>query len=281
MKILYTQPSNTDGVETHLSFEQYGIENCYLKLISAHRENSDITKKRHSHTSYEIHIVEEGCQTYDTDDRTYKVSKGQFLLIPPNLKHKIISTEYPIKKFALEFKLNITSPLSFENYFCVYDDTPAYILESMQRIVAEYKTSLTSSELLIANRVFESALLLLRLANAKESAKLPAEWADMRISFAKQYIKDNIESPLLVSDIAAYCYVSEKQLTRLFKKYEDISPAMYIKKEKIKHIEMLLTDDTLSLKEISDRMCFPNEYYFNVFFKKYYGMPPGQYRKMF
>jgi AraC-like DNA-binding protein len=38
---------------------------------------------------------------------------------------------------------------------------------------------------------------------------------------------------------------------------------------------------TSSIKDISEIMHFNNEYYFNAFFKKYSGMPPGEYRKMF
>lgn len=45
-------------------------------------------------------------------------------------------------------------------------------------------------------------------------------------------------------------------------------------------IESLLADASLSLKQVSMMMNFDNEYYFNAFFKKYSGMPPGEYRKM-
>ena len=45
-------------------------------------------------------------------------------------------------------------------------------------------------------------------------------------------------------------------------------------------MERLISDMTLTLKEISDRMNFNNEYYFNAFFKKHIGMPPGTYKKM-
>ena len=33
-------------------------------------------------------------------------------------------------------------------------------------------------------------------------------------------------------------------------------------------------------KEIADKMSFNNEYYFNTFFKKYFGMTPGEYKKI-
>jgi AraC-like DNA-binding protein len=44
-------------------------------------------------------------------------------------------------------------------------------------------------------------------------------------------------------------------------------------------IEKLLSDPSLSLRQISEKMEFNNEYHFNSFFKKYAGMTPGAYRK--
>jgi AraC-like DNA-binding protein len=97
---------------------------------------------------------------------------------------------------------------------------------------------------------------------------------------AKQYIEDNISHAPDVREVADYCGISTKQLTRLFKKFEDTSPGEYIIGKRVKHIEKLLADPSLSLKQISIIMNFENEYYFNTFFKKHSGMPPGEYRKM-
>ena len=100
------------------------------------------------------------------------------------------------------------------------------------------------------------------------------------LTIAKQYIADNIERPFLVSDLAGYCYLSTKQLTRIFNEYEGITPGEYIKRERGIAVEKMLAESSFSLKQISEKMNFSNEYYFNEFFKKYSGMPPGEYRKM-
>ena len=83
-----------------------------------------------------------------------------------------------------------------------------------------------------------------------------------------------------MSDVAEYCYLGTKQLTRLFREYEDNTPAAYIRERKIGHIERLLSETELSLREISEKMSFANEYHFNSFFKKYAGMTPREYRRM-
>ena len=60
---------------------------------------------------------------------------------------------------------------------------------------------------------------------------------------------------------------------------EGIAPGEFIKNQRIRLMEKMLSDETLSLSEISEKMHFSSEYYFNTFFKKYAGMPPGEYRK--
>lgn len=42
-----------------------------------------------------------------------------------------------------------------------------------------------------------------------------------------------------------------------------------------------IKNSDLSLQQISERFSYNNEYYFNRAFKKYFGVPPFAYRKMF
>ena len=134
----------------------------------------------------------------------------------------------------------------------------------------------------LGNRVFEIIIILLRAQglNEADAAKFFTE-EDIRITLAKQYINDNIEHLFNCDEIAKYCYLSKKQMTRLFRQCDGISPLEYINNQKVSYIEKLLIDTPLSLKEISEKMNFSSEYYFSAFFKKHSGMPPGAYRKMY
>ena len=129
--------------------------------------------------------------------------------------------------------------------------------------------------------IFEIIITLLRLCGLSEEIR-QAEFSgeDVRLSMAKQYIKDNIEYNPKLSDVAAFCYIGTKQLTRLFKAFENTTPALYIQSQKFRHIEKLLMNTELSLKEISEKMNFSSEYHFNSFFKKIAGTPPGEYRNI-
>lgn len=277
MIILYKQP------QSETAFEDIGVKNCWLKYLVLSKGSGDCTKKEHHHTGFEIHIIKSGHQTYEIDGRTYRIEPGQILVVSPKSRHRLIDSAPETIKMAITFSQSESRV--FESFF-VYknafyhinsdqriDDNLDYILEENQR-------QRFFSHRLTEGRVFETLILILRLCGMKEAgAAKPENSQDARLLMAKKFINDNIEFDINVPDASAYCYLSTKQLTRLFREYEGITPAGYIQKQKISYIEALLTESTLSLREISERMHFSSEYYFNTFFKKHSGMTPGEYRK--
>ena len=292
MRILYRQNSIEKQEKSEKRagrglFCDFGIENCYFKRIEQEEPSTSNTKKRHSHTGYEFHMVVEGEQTYETEDGIFTAKKGSLLAIPRGRAHALKSTVHPLVKYAVTFSFSECAEDiwgGIENAICCCLPVPERILSGLEA-VREYRSkSLPSSEVLIENCVFETVMLLLSAMNIREKGNcnviLPPPNGDERVELAKQFISDNIESPMQVGEVAAYCYVSEKQLTRLFRASEGYSPGEYIRRQRVKHIEDLLRIPEISLGEVSRRMGFFNESGFNAFFKKYNGMPPGEYRKM-
>lgn len=272
MKILYKQND----------ISKFCISNCYLKHILVDRDFKNITKKVHHHTDFEVHLIQSGSQIYEMNGTEYTISPGEYIIIPPHTKHRLSFSAPDTLKYSITFNIAQNNPL-LPLAICSYSGTGAItsqISENLQFITEEFRLKRTTSFLMIENRVFETIILLLRTAGMKESDQDNSAAADSRIIIAKQYIDDNVELNLTTSDVAKYCYLSPKQLSRLFLKYEDISLADYIKKQRIQHAAELLSDDTLSLKDISEKLNFNNEHYFNSFIKKHLGMPPGAFRKM-
>ena len=274
MKIIYKQDtSNT-------VFDNIDVRDCCIKHSYYNKGTKDTTAKEHHHTGFEIHIIENGYQTYTFHDQECIASADHYLLIPPNLKHHLKDVSPDLKKFAITFHVDEPSPFWEINSFVLGNISPQ-MQDALEKVSAEDKNHLFFADRLIENNVFEILVLILRDCGFKESENSDAHKSeDARLFIAKQYINDNIESNLKVADIAAYCYLGTKQLTRLFKDAENTTPAAYIQKQKISHIEKLLTETTLSLHDISEKMNFSSEYHLNSFFRKYAGMPPGEYRKM-
>lgn len=276
MKILYRQSSD------EVLFTGAGLKNCYFKELFMEKDLKNISKKGHYHTFFEVHIIISGYQCYEISGKKHNIQGGNLMVIPPKLKHRVTEVGMNTHKISVIFAVEDKScfaPFVATMKDCFIARLPKRIEENISCISEESKNNLMFFETLTQNSVFETVMLLLRLCGFKEESNTNRKYSeDVRLSMAKQYIKDNIELNPKLSDVASYCYLGTKQLTRLFKIHENTTPALYIQTQKFNYIEKLLSETDLSLKEISEKLNFSSEYHFNSFFKKFAGTPPGEYR---
>ncbi len=268
MKILYRQQRES-------LFDQFGIRECYFKSLAINKDWRIVTPKLHHHNCYELHIVVSGCEIYEADGTRLEIREGDFLLISPHTPHKVLLSDRKTKKYAVCFQWD-----SAVSVPCYKGHVLQRIMERIAYIEEEYLLRKERSDCLIGNAIGEIVITVLRMAGMEEKSEITNQGEHILLSMAKQYIVDNIDYAPTVLDIARYCDISPKQLGRIFAANTELTPGDYIKKQQVERITYLLSDTVLSLQEISEKMHFSSVYYFNAFFKKHVGMPPGEYRKM-
>ncbi len=97
---------------------------------------------------------------------------------------------------------------------------------------------------------------------------------------AMGYIKENFEhSSLCLNDIAQHANISPAYLSTLFKKVSGQSISDTIAALRIESACRYLSSTNLSLKEISSKCGYANQYYFSNSFKKKLGVSPSVYRE--
>lgn len=95
-----------------------------------------------------------------------------------------------------------------------------------------------------------------------------------------RYIQENYSNnDLCLQDIARFANVSPAYLSALFKKNRNASISDTITTTRIEAACKYLESSNLSLKEISEKCGYANQYYFSTSFKKYKGISPSGYRK--
>ena len=99
-----------------------------------------------------------------------------------------------------------------------------------------------------------------------------------QINKAKIIIIENLFTGIKAEEIAKKINVSYSWFRRIFKEYTGIAPAQYIKELKIQKGKELLTNTSLSAKEIAFKIGFEDHEYFFTAFKKKTGMTPIQFR---
>ncbi len=277
MKILFKQKNESNDTSVLSSL---GISQFHLKSLSF-KDRKNTLRTSHHHTGFEVHIVSSGQYVYTVEDMSVCVPQGELLLISPYVKHFSSGETENAKKDTLTFCLLEDSRLlRAEIPPHVRMKTPPELTECIEAIGREGREARYLGETLIENRALECVIQLMRCFISEPPERTdPEDEADARVLLAKQYVKDNAGRAVTVREVADYCCISPKQLARLFSASQSPPVAEYIRQQRCKQIENLLAETDLPLKEISARLSFNNEYYFNSFFKKHSGMTPGAYRK--
>lgn len=96
------------------------------------------------------------------------------------------------------------------------------------------------------------------------------------------YIEKNYpDSNLNLNEIAEHVQITPTYLSTLFKKYKQQNISNFITDVRIDASCQLLKNTALSLKVISTRVGYSNQYYFSSCFKKKTGMTPSAYREQY
>ena len=272
MKILYRQPENSAKAG---ALDRFGVANCYLKYLQSSTDGASVIKNEHHHTGFEIHIIREGVQKYRIAGQEYILRDGNFLFIPPRVPHQMSGLDENTKKFSVTFQLTRE-----ELRKCCVGTLDGRQIENLRFLEKESESQREMSPVLVENCLMETIVTILRLAGMEEERCPSSREENAVLGLAKQYIADNIDRAPEVQTVAQYCGLSTKQLSRFFRNSEGMSPGAYILYVRVGRIEELLQNTELSLSQISEKLHFSSEYYFNTFFKKYAGMPPGAYRNM-
>lgn len=99
------------------------------------------------------------------------------------------------------------------------------------------------------------------------------------INRARQRIREALESPLSIQQIASEMSVSYSNFRKLFKEYTGISPALYQQDLKLQRAKELLSTTDMSIKEIAYQLNFESPDYFSSKFKTKTGLKPSDFRQ--
>ena len=96
---------------------------------------------------------------------------------------------------------------------------------------------------------------------------------------AKRYIKHNLQSKLMLADIAANLHCSKATLTETFRREFGITIVQYINQKRLEKACRLLVSTDLPISIVCEECGFSGGEYFSTLFKKTYALSPLAYRK--
>lgn len=108
----------------------------------------------------------------------------------------------------------------------------------------------------------------------------PLKGEDMdKIYLVRDYILQNLHRTSSLVDLAHMAGTNEFALKKGFKKLFKTTVFGFWNDAKMAHAKLLLTEEEISVSQVSDRVGYKNYRHFSAAFKKKYGITPSQLRK--
>ncbi len=123
-----------------------------------------------------------------------------------------------------------------------------------------------------------TALIELAIIEMEDDLQLVRGKAYHTYNKAFEFIIDNLSGELSRGRAARECGVTVSHLSRLFMQFGNMDFVNTVRKIRVERAEQLLTQTTLSIKEIAGLCGFKSDRHFIRIFKRFYELSPGRYR---
>jgi AraC-like DNA-binding protein len=153
----------------------------------------------------------------------------------------------------------------------------------LKKLQIEYR-SVELGEVVLSKSITDLQLHLLQSALHQSGLELMNSSNDNLITEIKRFVKDWIHLSDIVPEETYSAYLKRKlnqdysHLSQIFSVEEDTTLERYIISQKIERVKQLITDDKLSISDITYKMHYSSVPHLCNQFKKYTGITPVQFR---
>lgn len=172
-----------------------------------------------------------------------------------NARYHLIVTITMVSRFCIEKGLN---------------EQKAYGLSDVYIRKADRATTIDEIRSIHKKVVYEYANEMVQIKNKEMIPK--------NLRRALDYIYDNLNERIKISEITDCVGISESQLRRDFQTYLSVTPAEFINEKKIEFARNKLVYTDISYVDLANDLGFASHSHFIKIFKQYTGMTPAEYR---
>ena len=247
----------------------------------------------HWHPEIEINMLTEGEGQYQVGDSRIHAKKGDIIIVTPNILHSVytntriesntfvgsmdfIGSTFYDKASVSYIRPIINGAKVFSPLITESDEYYNEISECVSRLFEIGNKKEDFYELMLKSELYRLIYLLYSYGKIKvqnDSAKRLD-----KIKMALQYIQENYQEELRVSELADLCHFSKAYFMSFFRKNVGIPCVEYIMQFRLKKAGEELKNTDKSVSEIAFDCGFRNLSNFNRHFKEYFGVVPKDFR---
>lgn len=252
-----------------------------LLYIGYSEYEEDWASIMHSHSFTEFLFVAKGCGEIVTRSNSYKVTKSDFIVLPPGLLH----TERSDHEGSMAYYVLGVSNIGLKEYDrekynpLMQLDYVAYkVGDTIKKMFNELIKKKSGYELEVNSLFLDIMVSLMRI---KSSPFIIEEISDQKAEMVT--IKDFVDTHYMenfdLDDLSNKFHLSKYHLSREFSRSFKLSPMAYLEERRIREARYLLLSTELRVTDIASTLGFSSPSYFSQRFRLKEGMTPYEYRK--
>ncbi len=249
-----------------------------IEAIGITHPDKDYFISRDRSDYHVIEFVAEGKGYLSINGKEYALEQGDVYLLPPERSHRYrADSEQPFRKLWCNFYSDTFAKIQTDYRLDgIYVFHAPECEEDFMRLVeiAALGNCVNDDEWA---RV---ASVLMNILNKLALKSYRPERSAVLASHAKEILDNSLFDNITVDELSKRLFVSKTVLTREFRNMYGMSPYHYYLNKKLSQAKLMLHNSNLSVKEISDTLCFADEHYFSGLFKRKVGVSPSDFRKL-
>ena len=253
----------------------------------------------HWHEEIEITLIREGMSDYRVGQEEFRAEEGDIILIPPYCTHS--AYEIPGKTMvsdSLVFHLDLLGAqgqdLSASKYLrplaegqlqmpeVIRSSDKGYgeIKETFLRALDCFQSRPPFYEMLLRESLLHVIILLFELGYIREPQESRSTFINrLQLRNVLTYIAEHYREKIKVADLSDLSGFSESYFMSFFKQNVGMSCIQYINHYRVQKAAHALEETSQPVMEVAMDHGFDNISYFNLQFRKEFGMTPREFRR--
>ena len=239
----------------------------------------------HFHEHYVIGLIEKGQRNLSCKNKDYVIKTGDLLLFNPHDNHTCEQIDDKTLDYrCINIEPKIMKKLAYEitgQDFLPYFTEPVVFHSELVSSLRELHLMIMQEEKAFQKEeIFFFLIEQLIEEYTKPVPSISLNKTSAEIELVCDFLEKNYTENITLGDLSALAGLSKYYLLRSFTKQKGISPYNYLETIRIDKAKKLLEKGVKPI-DVALQTGFTDQSHFSNFFKKFIGLTPNQYMKIF